>query len=386
MGKSQRWVFQSLFLSVTLNVILLGVFFYFFIHDNPLHFSYHPKETLHTGKPPMPIGFLKRLPDVSYEHLLELLNDERKMETGFRVCEVALGALAQYHHFDVERALGRGKLSKHLWEDEESEFLIFPGLTRGDYETLLCFANTERWPLTLQGLFERIRIEGVEKCDPELIHFFCHTPEFVIFETLFARTYLPIQKRNVLNVALEGGWEIFLTFSQEEQRNIDFSNEMRQHILMGAIDAGSKTAAYLLLITDAQFALCQLEDSRLSRMLDLLTVKTAESCQFVQTVLASSRIETIRQKAMAKMCEYAETEPGRMAGHFYEKPGQKDLHPPFRQVPPAAPPPSVHIVKEGESLWLIARKYHISIDDLMAANQLSTSVIRPGKSLKIPHP
>lgn len=384
--KSQRWIFQSLILSVALNVTLLGVFFYFFIHDSPLHFSYHPKEALHIGNPPVPTGFLKRLPAVAYEHLLELLNDERKMETGFKVCEIALGALALYHHFDVERALGRGRLSKHLWKDEESRFLIFPGLSRADFETLLCFARTERWPLTPQGLFERIRTEGLGNCDPELIHFFCHTSEFVVFETLFARTHVPIQKRNVLNVALEGGWEIFLAFSLEEQRSIDFSSEMRQKVLLGAIDAGSKTAAYLLLMTDAQFALCQLDDNRLSQMLDLLTVKTAESCQFVQTVLASSRIESVRQKAMARMGEYAGTEPGIMAGHFYEKPGQKDLRPLFRQAPPAAPSPAVHIVQEGESLWLISRKYQISIDVLMQANQLSSSVIRPGKSLKIPLP
>lgn len=380
-----RWIFQTLVLSVALNVALLGVFFYYLIRDNPLHFCYRPKEIVKSQHPPIPPGFLDRLPAVSFGHLLELLNDDRKMEYGFCVREVALGALAAFHDFDVERGLGRGRLSKHIWEYEGKRFLLFPGLSEADFETLKIFAHAEQWPLTCQGLFKRIRDSGLENCDSGLIGFFCHTPEFVLFETLFARTRLPIQKRSVLNLALEGGWEKFAAFIAEQQAGVDFSHEARQKVLLGAIDEGSKTAAYLLLITDAPFAAHQLDDVHLAHVLDLLTAKTQESLQFAQTVAASSRIDPVRQKAMARISEYTGNAPGEVAGHFYEKPGQKDLRPVFRQAPPAAPPSGSHVVQEGESLWIIARKYKISTDALMEANQMQNSVIRPGKTLKIPH-
>ncbi|MFC2049259.1 LysM peptidoglycan-binding domain-containing protein [Chlamydiota bacterium] len=384
--QNSRWIFQTLVLSVALNVALLGIFFYFLIRDNPLHFSYRPKEAVKSEHPPVPPGFLARLPAVSFDHLVELLSDVRKMEQGFRVQEVALGALAAYHDFDVERGLGRGKLSKHVWEYEGGRFFLFPGLSETDFETLKTFAAVEQWPLTSQGLFKKIRETGLENCDPALIGFFCHTPEFVLFETLFARTHLPIQKRSVLNLALEGGWEKFAVFTAGQEAGIDFSDECRQRVLLGAIDEGSKTAAYLLLITDAPFATQQLDDIHLARVLDLLTAKTQESGQFVQTIASSSRINAIREKAMARISEYTGNSPGEVASHFYEKPGQKELRPVFREAPPAAPAPGSHVVQDGESLWIIARKYKVSIDALMEANQMQNSVIRPGKTLKIPRP
>ena len=44
-----------------------------------------------------------------------------------------------------------------------------------------------------------------------------------------------------------------------------------------------------------------------------------------------------------------------------------------------------HKVKEGESLWIIARKYNARISDIVSINKLSDkSYIRPKQILKIP--
>ena len=44
-----------------------------------------------------------------------------------------------------------------------------------------------------------------------------------------------------------------------------------------------------------------------------------------------------------------------------------------------------HRVRSGESLWLIAKKYNIRIQDIVDANKLQNSrYIRPGQRLKIP--
>jgi membrane-bound lytic murein transglycosylase D len=47
-------------------------------------------------------------------------------------------------------------------------------------------------------------------------------------------------------------------------------------------------------------------------------------------------------------------------------------------------PTSVHIVKSGESLWSISRRYGMTVDDLAKANKLKkTSTLRPGQRLTV---
>jgi murein DD-endopeptidase MepM/ murein hydrolase activator NlpD len=43
-----------------------------------------------------------------------------------------------------------------------------------------------------------------------------------------------------------------------------------------------------------------------------------------------------------------------------------------------------HTVAEGESLWTIARRYGVSVDDLREANDLTGTTLRPGRKLRIP--
>ena len=46
---------------------------------------------------------------------------------------------------------------------------------------------------------------------------------------------------------------------------------------------------------------------------------------------------------------------------------------------------NIHRVKRGESLWVIAREYQVSIEQLMDANGLSSRhVLKVGDKLKIP--
>lgn len=40
-----------------------------------------------------------------------------------------------------------------------------------------------------------------------------------------------------------------------------------------------------------------------------------------------------------------------------------------------------YVVKPGDSLWKIARKFHTSVDEIMAVNHLADSVVRPGDKL-----
>ncbi len=52
-----------------------------------------------------------------------------------------------------------------------------------------------------------------------------------------------------------------------------------------------------------------------------------------------------------------------------------------------AAPDVLHEVKEGETLWDIARSYNLRIADIIAVNKLSAAdanLVRPGQKLRIP--
>jgi hypothetical protein len=384
--QKSRWILQTLTLSVALNAALLFTFFYFFVRDNPLHFAYKPKEEHYEKEPPMTPTLLNRLQAFSFEQLVELLADRRKVEHGYGVRDFALGALASYHDFDVERGLGRGELSKRKWEFSGNSYMLFPRLEENDFELLQKFAARERWPFTPKGMFKIIRQIGVENCDPALIRYFCHTPHFALLETMFARTQLPLQKKTLLSLALESGWESLEAYYQRQKEGVDFNAQTRQAFLMNAISNGSKTAAYLLITIDGSFAQKNLDDDQLVKTLTLLTVKTQEALHFAQVAASSPRSDAVREAARERLSFYTGGPPDDFAGHFVEKPGLKELRPVFRQRPPAAPDPRTHIIQPGESLWIISKKYQVPMEVLMEENHLQSTIIQPGKSLKIPLP
>ena len=187
-------------------------------------------------------------------------------------------------------------------------------------------------------------------------------------------------------LALESGWDSLESFYQRQCKEIDFSDKARRSLLLNGISKGSKTAAYLLIITDGSFAIKELEDVQLLQTLDLLTVKTQEAIQFAKAVASTPRSDEVCEKAIERLALYTGTLPDELAGHFYEKQGLKKLRPLFRQQPPAAPDPRTHIIQPGESLWLIAKKYQVPMEVLMETNHLQSAAIQPGKSLKIPPP
>lgn len=374
------WTTQSLILSVTLNVLLAATFFYFLIHQNPLQFAYPPSVESHITSPPFSLEKLSSLP---FHDLQAMLQDEREVAYGYRVCDVALGALATYHDFDVERALGRGKLSHIEWKESEETFLIFPKLSKSDFQTLLAFSETEKWPFHYKKMYETIQASGIEKCDPELLLYFCHTPQFISLQTLFSRAQIPIQKRTLLQLSLEMGWEPLAEFLEEEKTNCNFSPEKRRQLLVKALHQGSQTALQLILKTDLEFAVKHLPDSELNLLLSALEIETQEGQHLCQMIIQSPRQGAPRDKAC--MLLGLKPEEPELAGKFYEKPGIQELRPVFREQPPAAPPPGVHVIQPGESLWLIARKYKLPLERLMEANHLQSTVIQPGRTLKIPN-
>lgn len=366
----KKWILQTLILSAALNVVLIAIFFCFLIRDNPLHFAFEPKQDIKIEKSPLPLSFLQRLQTLNFEQLVELLLDDRKLEQGYRVSDFAASALAQYHDFDLHRALNKPELRQRKWLFEGEALILYPGL---DCAALHHFAKVERYPFTFKGLFQKL-----ETNDLELLTYFCHTPQFILLEQLFSRTGLPLTKGHLLALVREGGYEPLAQFYENQEGSCDLSEKSRCPLLLNYVRRGSKTAAYLLLVTDFAYALRELDDQEVIQLLRLMDEKTEEALLFVRELAHSCRGELVVNQAKSRLAAYTGEE---IAGHYVQRPA---LRPNFRSAPPAAPAPSTHLVQPGESLWLIARKYNVSIERLMEINRLSSTVIKAGQTLQMP--
>lgn len=186
--------------------------------------------------------------------------------------------------------------------------------------------NTNILTPTTEELFCRVK-----NGESDLYDNFCHSPEFIVLKILIRRTKNDISQDSIYKLAMEGGWEKLHNLYESQKEMSDFSEEKFKEVLIAYSDAGSQTA---------------------------------------EKLLANINEEVVENK--------------QVAGHFVQKPNQGELRPLFRSAPPAAPDPRTHIVQPGESLWIIAKKYHISIEELMQRNNLRSTVIRSGITLHLP--
>ena len=51
---------------------------------------------------------------------------------------------------------------------------------------------------------------------------------------------------------------------------------------------------------------------------------------------------------------------------------------------PAPVPAPTHLVRKGDTLWSIARRYGVTVDSIQTANHLADRPIQPGMKLAIP--
>jgi LysM repeat protein len=68
-----------------------------------------------------------------------------------------------------------------------------------------------------------------------------------------------------------------------------------------------------------------------------------------------------------------------------QSPGPVPAVAPVQHAPAPLPPgPRTYVVQPGDSLWGIAKKHGVKVDQIRAANALPGDVIKPGQSLAIP--
>lgn len=397
-----RFLSISLFLSGAMNIILIAFFVFWAFYDRPLTPYLDQKPLVqkdHIGPlaaSPSNADLLSRYKSRSYEQLIPMLSQPKLVEDGFTERDLALGILAAFHEFDLERALGPGHhhLQKRMlsFDDGKNKVIVFPNLTKAQIENIQNFVKTEKWPLKPKGIFQLLKQS--KKGDSSLNEAFYLTPEFASLEAVF-KGY-GIKKDELLQMVIEGSWGQISTLHEKQKTMVDVSEENRQKILLSYINENSEAAAAIFLKTDFDFASKRLSDPTVLSILRLLKKNTPQSLRYLSAISSSARGDSVKTYAQAQFKE--------MAGHPFEPLVSRETIAVKPQVIekvifPKEPPPKVavvaptapalkknllYIVQDGDSLWKISKRFKVPMEDIRALNSLKNDNLKPGSPLKIP--
>lgn len=379
-----RFLTLALIFSGALNIALVAAFAYFMIQETPVAATRLGKKEVVTTNAQI-FASMSRL---SFRELVSYLTNRDLVEEGYTKRDIALAALAAYHHFNLEKALSAPPSQvRRLILSEGQTIDVYPALSEDEFEAIIRFAYQEKWPLTSKGLFALLQTQkGVG--DESLEHAFLLTPEFYAIQVLFQKTEAPQEPHVLLNLVVEGSWDLLEKFAKDQSQILDFSVERRRSLLLGYLALHSPTAAHLLLRTDFAFAHKRLEDRSLLDLLALLKKQSEEGTKFCIELLRSPRSDAIWQAAALTLYAYAgemptaPIDPKAVLARF-----SSDAPPAPKPAPVlavATAPSRFHVVKDGESLWKISRQYKVKVDEIVKLNGLEKDSLFPGMTLKLP--
>lgn len=429
LAKKIKRLSQALAVSGILNIGVLSLLSYWIIRERPPTPYFELKPAIHEMVLvdhrccAEVIGQFHKL---SFDQLVNKLTEIRLIENGYTERDLALSSLVSFHHFNLSRALAGDEQPKQqrtlLWKNKSIEksipLIVYPGLSDSQFDSIVTFVKTERWPLTTEGMFYVLQKQkSDQQLNEELINTFMMMPEFLAVELLFNRSEVSLEKKQVFELILEGNWKLLSSFFNQQKLSQDLSSARRQRLLLDYLQHGSKKAAYLLLITDRDFAVKKLDDRQVLTILEKLTIKTDTSQSFAMDMLTSPRGTEVWQQASSRLYGFAgETVP---AAWNYQAvltrfaPTQlpptisisslPDL-PIAKQIPPKtmSRPPAVvsrpivavvrqpeviyrtYVVQEGDSLWKISRMNQVDLEALKKLNKLQSDALKVGLVLKLP--
>jgi LysM repeat protein len=404
-----KWLTQALIISGTLNIGLISTFVYFVLKDKQEAMAVGLKSLETPCKDALitNVQLLRTYSVLPYQELLLRLENEDHIEEGLSKRDLALACLVCFHHFNLDKALGDLPLQKRTFSFSNNEgqqtidVPVFAGLNDSQFHAILHYAKTEKWPLTSQGLFYEIK-RSLSPRDPSLLEAFYLCPEYHAVYTLLTKSGLGITREQVVDLIAEGDWKILSDLSSQQRIAMDLTPERRRTFLTDYLSSHSRTAAKLLLETDLEFISRRFDDAQILALLDLYSEKTPFLTHFAKQLLVSPRTDAVWRRAASILYAFSgETLPDpydhilavqRFAPQSALNPIEQ-VQPVIVQIKAAFPassqPPSqskkrLHTVEPGDNLWKIARKYRVTVDEIMRANRMESEKLRPGKQLEIP--
>lgn len=339
---------------------------------------------------------LSEMGKLSFKELIMALECQKLVENGLKKRDFALAVLMRDFSFDLKRALGSTPSDQNLrlLQTKNGEpLVVYANLSDGEQQLLYRFGTGEKWPLTSHGLFTAA-MDPRKRIDPSLQQAFSQTQEFQAVETLFNRAKIAVKREDLISLVLEGSWKTLSDFFEGQNELQDLTDPKRQEFLLNYIGQGSSLAALMMVKLDSQFAIKKLDDERLMQILKLLPEESLETEQFARDLLKTPRSQGVldlssRLAKEKKAEDVLKPNTSHRKEALFENSLPKQIVKFTPQTPKVTPKnkeerASVYIVQDGDSLWKIAKKHKVSIDEIRRANCLSSDMLKIGTSLKIP--
>ena len=411
--KRTRQLIAALIVSGTINILLLLALFFSLrglVGEGPVFKLDEVGDEAVLGK----AALLRQFEALSYDQLTTLLSDKTLVEDGFTRRDLGLGCLVSMHHFNIAKALPGTILESRQFQGKQ-RIILFPGLNDDHFKKIMEFASTERWPLTSQGLFLALK----NSQEPSLIAAFSMTQEFASMDLLMRASSLNCSREKIAKMISEGSWKQLSTFALEQKEEADLSPGRLQKVLTSYVESSSSAAAEILVQSFPDYALKRLDDQTVSHVLRLLKTPGPAGEAYAKEVLLSPRSKAVWKEAAYLLYHFhGETLPPHFdyiatVRRFVPTPLLKDklvvaskkasavkkVEPtkletsakaeapktkPEVPKKPAAKKEFIHVVRQGESLWTIARQYHVDSEKLKSVNKLKNDTIKEGQLLVIP--
>ncbi len=321
-----------------------------------------------------------------YRELTESLKDKSPVNEEVSKRDLALSCLVTFYDFDISRALiGCDLQKKNLVLPSGESLSLYPDLTDEQFDLILSFLKTERWPFTSKGLFNRLVESG--DGDPSLRKAFYLTKEFMLLEALYCQQFLPGDV--LLDILLQGPWEIIDRFSESHYLVQNYSHTLRIEFLGNYLEYGSREAADWILKISPNLALKIFSDEKITALLSLTEEAGRAAESFALQVLLYSPSPDLKKEACKRLYFWS--------GHSVEEPfdyasarfsiAEKyhlDLGNEEETSFVEKEEPRLYRVKSGDCLSKIAKKFQVGVRELRTVNHLEKDVIRAGTVLVIP--
>lgn len=200
--------------------------------------------------------------------------------------------------------------------------------------------------------------------DEGCFYAFCNTPEFLYLRILLAgadATVAPIE--SLMQMVIRGGHDLFFSLCNEETRVNNVSDMHRRELLLEYLKKGEPLAAQMLLIHDSEWVLHELDDQKLKYFLSILPLQSEEARNFITRISDSPRACLLEGSSSVTHVRLNQDEDRA------EVKKERYLE---------------YCVVKGDSLWLLARRFNVTIQAIKEMNQLSHDGLRLGQKLKIP--
>ena len=347
------------------------------------------------------------------DELIRILDDERLVANGYRVQELALAVLRSrgYQVDDPLRPLGAWPqpMSSFSWtglDGKPSSLMLFSGLGVREVQAVKSYLQEAAVPLTAEGIVRKASSGcSIEPMRAALVR----TDEWAVFSRLFDS----LSEAEVLAICQEVGADGF-SAAVEWGRTHPGSEAVGPFLISLSAKAQSQKLADFAASHYADIIVVGAPDEAVIAMYSSLPPQSEAGVRLAMRILHSQRKLPVWQASQAYLARAASMPTlSSMSRDQALESLQSLVRPPKTPPSPSIPIPKpaaqtqkplsavsqasaraanrqlqpyrTYIVKKGDTLWSIAKKFNVDVEKLKYLNGLHGASLPPGKALRVPH-